>query len=86
MREGEVMDANLVRLKPANNTSRILALIGAGSLFIGVFAPILAIPIAGRRSYMNLWRGEAIVLMGLAFLSLAFCFLRKLEQLFDCTP
>lgn len=51
-------------------TARILALIGAISLFIGVFMPIVSIPILGNRSYLSLWRGDAIVLICVAFLSL----------------
>ena len=52
------------------NTPRILGLIGAGLLFMGVFMPIISLPLIGSINYFNNGNGDGVAIIIIAVLSL----------------
>lgn len=52
------------------NTKQILGLIGSIILFVGVFAPILSVPIMGNMNYFQNGKGDGIIVLVLAVASL----------------
>ena len=49
---------------------QIYGLIGSGLLFIGVFTPIVSIPILGSINYFNNGKGDGVIILILSLLSL----------------
>lgn len=53
-----------------SNRQRSLGLIGAAVLFVGVFMPILSVPIVGSVNYFQNGRGDGTIILVLALLAL----------------
>lgn len=51
-------------------TKQLLGLIGAIILFVGVFAPIVSVPIMGNMNYFQNGKGDGIIVLILAVASL----------------
>jgi len=52
------------------NTKQLLGLIGSIILFVGVFAPIVSVPIMGNMNYFQNGKGDGVIVMVLAVASL----------------
>ena len=52
------------------NTKKMLGLIGSITLFIGVFAPIVSIPLIGNANYFRNGQGDGTIVLILAVVSL----------------
>ena len=72
IREDE--DAGSFQLRPAelkgSNTKLLLAIVGSIILFVGVFMPIVSMPIVGSINYFQNGKGDGIIVMALAVISL----------------
>lgn len=62
-------------------TKQILGLIGSAVLFLGVFAPIVSIPIMGNMNYFQNGKGDGIIVLVLAVVSLILVLLKKFKGL-----
>ncbi|MBM4026326.1 MAG: hypothetical protein FJ280_13130 [Planctomycetes bacterium] len=60
---------------------QMLAIIGCFVLFVGVFAPLISIPIMGSMNYFQNGRGDGIIVMGFAVVSLAAALARRFKWL-----
>ena len=61
--------------------SKMLGIIGSLVLFLGVFAPIVKIPILGSMNYFRNGSGDGVILIAMAIISLVFVFRGQLEKL-----
>lgn len=59
---------------------KILALIGAGLLFVGVFMPIVSIPIVGSVNYFMNGQGDGVLLLLLAAVAGALVAAKRVRQ------
>lgn len=59
------------------NTKWAAGLIGAALLIVGVFAPIIRIPIVGSINYFNNGQGDGVFVLVIALISLFFVITRK---------
>jgi hypothetical protein len=55
---------------------QLLGILGSTIVFIGVFMPIVKLPIAGELNYFHNGRGDGIFVLVFAVVSLAFALLR----------
>ena len=62
-------------------TKQLLGLIGSAVLFVGVFAPIVSVPIMGNINYFNNGKGDGVIVLVLAVISLIFVLLKKFKGL-----
>lgn len=67
---------------PVPPFSKILGIIGSLVLFVGVFTPIVRIPIAGSMNYFRNGSGDGVIVIIMAILSLFFVFRGKPAKLF----
>jgi len=58
-------------------TKKILGLIGSLVLFVGVFAPVVSIPILGSMNYFQNGKGDGVVILILAVISLILTVMKK---------
>jgi hypothetical protein len=63
------------------NTKHILGLIGSIVLFIGVFTPIVSAPIIGSMNYFQNGKGDGMLILILAIVSLVFVLTKKYKGL-----
>lgn len=63
------------------NTKQLLGLIGSIILFIGVFTPIVSVPIMGNMNYFQNGRGDGTIVLGLAVISLVLVLAKKYKGL-----
>ena len=63
------------------NTRQILGLIGSIVLFIGVFTPIVSIPIMGNINYFQNGKGDGTLILILAVISLVLVLTKKYKGL-----
>lgn len=49
--------------------NKIIALIGAAMLFVGVFTPIVSMPIVGQMNYFQNGRGDGIFIFGFSLIA-----------------
>lgn len=63
------------------NTKQILGLIGSIVLFIGVFAPIVSVPIMGNMNYFQNGKGDGTLILILAIVSLVLVLTKKYKGL-----
>ena len=63
------------------NSKKISGLIGSIVLFIGVFTPIVSIPIMGNMNYFQNGRGDGIFILILAVVSLVLVLTKKYKGL-----
>lgn len=63
------------------NTKQLLGLIGSIILFIGVFAPIVSIPIMGNMNYFQNGKGDGTIVLVLAVVSLVLVLVKKYNGL-----
>jgi hypothetical protein len=71
--EGKVRDACHSRVREWEETcgkEQILGLVRSAVLFIGVFTPIVGLPIVGTRNYFQNGQGDAVIVLVLALISL----------------
>lgn len=59
------------------NKGQITGLIGSIILLIGVFTPIVSLPIVGSINYFNNGSGDGVIVLVLAIVSLVVIFLKK---------
>jgi len=62
-------------------TKQLLGLIGSAVLFVGVFAPIVSIPIMGNMNYFQNGKGDGTIVLVLAVISLILVLLKKFKGL-----
>ena len=62
-------------------TKQLLGLIGSTVLFVGVFAPIVSVPIMGNINYFNNGKGDGVIVLVLAVISLILVLLKKFKGL-----
>jgi len=62
-------------------TKQLLGLIGSAVLFVGVFAPIISIPIMGNMNYFQNGKGDGTFVLILAVISLILILLKKFKGL-----
>jgi hypothetical protein len=62
-------------------TKQLLGLIGSAVLFVGVFAPIVSIPIMGNMNYFQNGKGDGVIVLVLAVISLILVLLKKFKGL-----
>lgn len=62
--------------------SKVLGIIGSLVLFLGVFAPIIRLPIVGSMNYFRNGAGDGVILIAMAILSLFFVFRNQPAKLF----
>jgi hypothetical protein len=60
---------------------QLLGLIGSAVLFVGVFAPIVSIPIMGNMNYFQNGKGDGTIVLVLAVVSLILVLLKKFKGL-----
>jgi hypothetical protein len=65
----------------SSNTKKILGLIGAILLFLGVFMPIVSIPIMGNMNYFQNGKGDGVVIIILAIASVFWILLERYNAL-----
>jgi len=63
------------------NTKQTLGLIGSIVLFIGVFTPIVSVPIMGNMNYFQNGKGDGTPILILAVMSLVLVLTKKYEGL-----
>lgn len=63
------------------NTKQLLGLIGSVVLFIGVFAPIVSVPIMGNMNYFQNGQGDGTIILVLAAASLVLVLAEKYKIL-----
>lgn len=63
------------------NTKQILGLIGSIVLFIGVFTPIVSVPIMGNMNYFQNGKGDGTLILILALVSLVLVLTKKYKGL-----
>lgn len=60
---------------------QVLGLIGSIILFIGVFTPIVSVPIMGNMNYFQNGKGDGTIIIGLAVISLILTLSKKYKGL-----
>jgi hypothetical protein len=60
---------------------QLLGIIGSAILFIGVFMPIVKLPVVGEMNYFHNGRGEGVIILALAVTSFVFVLIRWYRQL-----
>jgi hypothetical protein len=60
---------------------RLLGILGSAILFIGVFMPIVKLPVVGEMNYFHNGRGDGVIILALAVTSLVFVLIRWYRQL-----
>lgn len=63
------------------NTKQVLGLIGSIILFIGVFTPIVSVPIMGNMNYFQNGEGDGTIVLVLAVISLILVLAKKYKGL-----
>ena len=59
------------------NNSQMFALSGSAALFLGVFAPLVSLPLIGNMNYFQNGEGDGVIILVLAMVSAGFAFWRK---------
>lgn len=59
------------------NTKKILGFVGSIVLIVGVFAPIISIPIVGNMNYYRNGEGDGIIILILAIISMILLLIEK---------
>jgi hypothetical protein len=70
LEEGTIMDSR-----------QMFAIIGCFALFLGVFAPLISVPIMGSVNYFQNGKGDGTIVLGLAIVSLVAALARKYKWL-----
>ena len=60
---------------------QLLGIIGSAILFIGVFMPIVKLPVVGEMNYFHNGRGDGVIILALAVTSFVFVLIRWYRQL-----
>jgi len=60
---------------------RLLGILGSAILFIGVFMPIVKLPVVGEMNYFHNGRGDGVIILALAATSFVFVLIRWYRQL-----
>jgi hypothetical protein len=63
------------------NTKQMLGLIGSIVLFIGVFTPIVSVPIMGNMNYFQNGKGDGTLILILAVVTLVLVLMKKYKGL-----
>jgi len=63
------------------NTKQLLGLIGSIVLFVGVFAPIVSVPIMGNMNYFQNGKGDGTIILILSVVSLVLVLAKKYKGL-----
>jgi hypothetical protein len=66
---------------PLVSRKQILGLAGSVVLFVGVFAPIVSLPIVGSVNYFQNGRGDGVIVLILAVISLVLVLLKRYRWL-----
>ena len=74
------MTLDLAALLPLD-LQQVLGLLGCVVLFLGVFAPIVRLPIVGTLNYFQNGKGDGVIILLLAAISLVLIILRRREWL-----
>ena len=65
----------------SDRTRQILAIVGALLLFVGVFLPIVSMPIVGSLNYFHNGQGDGTIILVLAVISVVLAITRRLRAL-----
>ena len=65
---------------------RLLGILGSAILFIGVFMPIVKLPVVGEMNYFHNGRGDGVIILALAVTSFIFVLIRWYRQLWITSP
>jgi hypothetical protein len=60
---------------------QILGLAGSVALFIGVFTPIVSLPVVGNMNYFQNGRGDGVIVLVLAVVSLILVLIKRYRWL-----
>ena len=60
---------------------QLLGIFGSAILFIGVFMPIVKLPVVGEMNYFHNGRGDGVIILALAVTSFVFVLIRWYRQL-----
>lgn len=60
---------------------QILGLVGSAILFVGVFAPLVSVPIVGKINYIGTGERDGVLIVALALTSAALCLARSFKAL-----
>jgi hypothetical protein len=63
------------------NTGQLLGVVGSIILFIGVFTPIVSLPIVGNINFFNNGKSDGVIILFMAILSLMLVLIRKYKLL-----
>ncbi|HXK59006.1 MAG TPA: hypothetical protein PLP42_03840 [Acidobacteriota bacterium] len=63
------------------DTKQLLGILGSVILFIGAFTPIIHLPIVGSQNYFQNGRGDGVVIVGIALISLVLTISRRYRGL-----
>ena len=63
------------------NNRQLLGILGSATLFIGVFMPIVKLPIVGELNYLHNGRGDGVFILILAVVSLVLVLIRWYREL-----
>lgn len=82
-REGESAEESIYETKGPRTIgkSELFGIIGSITLFVGVFAPIVRMPVLGSINYFRNGRGDGAIVMALAVISFILTLLRKFKAL-----
>ena len=69
-------------IMPAPDFARNAGILGTLLLFVGVWSPILRLPVVGDLNYLRIGQGDGTIILALAGLSLLIIFRGKVQQLF----
>jgi len=67
-------------------TRQLLGILGSAILFIGVFMPIVKLPVVGELNYFHNGRGDGVIILALAVTSFIFVLIRWYRQLWITSP
>jgi len=63
------------------NKKQLLGLIGSIILFVGVFTPIISVPIMGNMNYFQNGKGDGTIILALAVISLVLSLVKNYKML-----
>jgi predicted RNA-binding Zn-ribbon protein involved in translation (DUF1610 family) len=64
-----------------NNTKQLLGIIGSIILFVGVFTPIISIPVVGNMNYFQNGKGDGTIVLILAVISFVLVLTKNYKRL-----
>ena len=79
--ETRALPAEPQRATGADNSIRAIGLLGSFLLFVGVFMPVISVPIVGNLNYFQNGRGDGTIILALSVVSIVLIFSRAYRGL-----